>query len=947
MKYFEFTLISSAKEIEENSRIKLRDYVYDNTIGGVNNFMYKNMKRGIVFLIYKVENENSLSTVFAYDEKTFSFNEAYQYILEMLNNSFCINKIEKFPVEITMFKCYEYIRESNRKDFITHTSKLLDATNLFLIDYVCGSNQLWGYDLEEKIVSNDIPKSTYIYDKDFQKELRNISNHKNNSNFSGNMVHYIISARSSEAAYDMVKVLVQSLANANRLKSRRIEIINNIESDFYRGKNHLEDIIENNYGGTVVIDLTEKFGFDPVDYTITCEYIEKLIKKHRNNCLFIFTYNINQPGFSYFLLPKLSKYLIPISLREGTMNRKSAIKYLETLITNSEFSSFSYLAKEFLEQFAGNNFTQTDVLQFYEQFDAWCLNKTMLNAYDHNLSSNFMMDRDSNTVSHYDKLQNLIGLNSVKKQIDDVITTNTVEKERKKRQANNYRSGCMHMIFSGNPGTAKTTVAKLFAGIAKETEILKSGSFVERGGMDLDGIGCVRRIREAFTAAKGGVLFIDEAYSLQSSTAITVLLQEMENHREDVIVILAGYSEKMQDFLELNEGLKSRIPYWIDFPDYSTDELTDIFNLMIKEKGLSATDDAIKAAHYIFEKIRFQENFGNGRYVRNLIEHAIQNQSVRLLTTKGTVDSIKNKELFLITKDDIHTLDEGLLDERAPGTAQRELDEMIGLTTVKSVIQKAKASFVLKKLYMERGLTKTNASLHMVFTGNPGTAKTTVARLFAEIMKDERVLPTGEFVEVGRADLVGEHVGGTAPKVRKKFKEANGGVLFIDEAYSLCDGYENSFGDEAITTIVQEMENHRDSVIVIFAGYPAQMKQFLDRNPGLSSRIAFHVNFEDYTVDELCDITMLMLSRKQLTITPDAMSQLRKHYANARNSVDYGNGRFVRKLLEEAEMNLAERLLQLDKSEITEQLLTTIERCDIPNLQEHKIEKKNPIGFIA
>ena len=134
----------------------------------------------------------------------------------------------------------------------------------------------------------------------------------------------------------------------------------------------------------------------------------------------------------------------------------------------------------------------------------------------------------------------MIGLKIVKEQIDNIIAADIVEKERKKRNGNDYQSSAMHMIFGGNPGSAKTTVAKLFAEITKEKGILKSGAFVEHGGMDLDGLGCVRAIREAFLAARGGVLFIDEAYAMKSDTAITVLLQEMENHREDVIVILAG-----------------------------------------------------------------------------------------------------------------------------------------------------------------------------------------------------------------------------------------------------------------------------------------------------------------------------------------------------------------------------------------------------------------------
>ena len=212
-------------------------------------------------------------------------------------------------------------------------------------------------------------------------------------------------------------------------------------------------------------------------------------------------------------------------------------------------------------------------------------------------------------------------------------------------------------------------------------------------------------------------------------------------------------------------------------------------------------------------------------------------------------------------------------------------------------------------------------------------------------MKDEKILPSGNFVEAGRADLVGDHVGATAPLVKKKFKEAQGGVLFIDEAYSLCDSYENGFGDEAINTLVQEMENHKDDVIVIFAGYPAQMKQFLDRNPGMASRIAFHVEFKDYSTDELCDITRLMLARKQMMIMDAAMEKLKNIYENISGDKDFGNGRFVRKMLEEAEMNLAERVAQLDESEITPKLITTIEERDIPEPDTKKPHKKKPIGF--
>lgn len=948
MRYFEFALLTNAVEIEENAKIKLRDYSYDSPIAAVNCFMYKTMKNNVAFLMFREESDELVSAAFAFDERKYSYQDTLQYILDILNDSFCIKRIKSDPQEVTMFQFYEYLQEARRRDFINYSRQFIDSANLFILDYNYEST-IVGYELNEKVVPHNLDKvdCTYMYDKVFRNELLNIANHKNSSEFNGNMVHYVLACRSLDAGLDMTESLVQNLANANRIKSRRIEIISDIEPDLYKKNNHLEDVIENNYGGTVVFDLTEKFGCDPVDYRMTCKYLENILKKYKSDCLFVFAYNMENPGFSYFILPELKKYLIPVFLREGSGGRTAAVKYLESLIRNSEYSAYAHQADEFLKLYPGNKFTQTEILQIYEQFESWCLNKNILKAYDYNLSDDFMLDRDIDDKSPYDKLQKMVGLIPVKRQIDDIIATNLVEKERKNRKGNAYETGSMHMVFAGNPGTAKTTVAKLFAGIAKEKGILKSGAFVERGGMDLDGLFCVSAIRDAFTAAKGGVLFIDEAYSLSSNTAITVLLQEMENRREDVIVILAGYNERMQAFLELNEGLKSRIPYWIDFPDYDANELTEIFKLMLHEKGMKATNEAIKEANYSFEKARHQENFGNGRYVRNLLENAIQKQSVRLMGFRGQADSIRNKELYLIESDDVRSLNNGLEEERVLGTAQKELDEMIGLTNVKTIINKAKANFKLKKLYMDKGYRKDNASLHMVFTGNPGTAKTTVARLFAEIMKDEKVLSAGKFVEVGRADLVGDHVGATAPKVRKKFKEASGGVLFIDEAYSLCDSYKNGFGDEAITTIVQEMENHRNNIIVIFAGYPAQMKEFLDRNPGLSSRIAFHVNFEDYTVDELCDITKLMLSRKQMSITDEAMSEMRKHYKNVKGSIDFGNGRFVRKLLEEAEMNLAERILQVSESEITEQLITTIERSDVPKVQEKKTEKRNPIGFTA
>ena len=254
---------------------------------------------------------------------------------------------------------------------------------------------------------------------------------------------------------------------------------------------------------------------------------------------------------------------------------------------------------------------------------------------------------------------------------------------------------------------------------------------------------------------------------------------------------------------------------------------------------------------------------------------------------------------------------------------------MIGLERAKSIVNQALDYNKAQKIFADKGMKFERTSMHMVFTGNPGTAKTSVARLFARIMKDNNVLSKGHMVEVGRADLVGKFVGWTAPTVKKKFEEAKGGVLFIDEAYSLVDDRDGLYGDEAINTIVQEMENHRDEVVVIFAGYPDKMENFLQKNPGLRSRIAYHVPFDDYSIDELCSITDLIAKQKGLILADDAKEKLRGIYDIAIRDDDFGNGRYVRNILEKAKMAQASRLVTMDYDSITMEDVKTIVASDI------------------
>ena len=278
------------------------------------------------------------------------------------------------------------------------------------------------------------------------------------------------------------------------------------------------------------------------------------------------------------------------------------------------------------------------------------------------------------------------------------------------------------------------------------------------------------------------------------------------------------------------------------------------------------------------------------------------------------------------------------------GSAYDELMEMIGLADAKQVIKKALNYYKMQKLYEEKGVKRDTPAMHMVFSGNPGTAKTTVARLFARIMRENRLLSKGQLIEVGRGDLVGKYVGWTAPLIKDKFKAASGGVLFIDEAYSLVDDRDGSYGDEAINTIVQEMENHRADVLVIFAGYPDKMEGFLAKNPGLRSRIAFHVPFADYDSEELCEIADMISKKNGMRIDRDARVKLEKAFDLARTNADFGNGRYVRNMFEQAKMNQASRLLEKDFDSITADEITTITADDIVLPEPKKCEKRR-IGF--
>jgi len=954
MRYYTFNLHLRYEDIT-SSKVKLRDYSYDNSIEAVTNYLSKTLSNGISFLIYRDEG-TYLRAGYAIDEKTRKPDEVMDEIMSTIED-ILDRKIKTSDfAEITMIEFESNLRETKRRGLCQYWSRMVDQANVILYDErELLSTGKCGFRFAEDIACTGPDTEDHLFDATLRDELDriardSISDKDSTNTLTGIAAHYVISSRSKEAGSDITIRLMGALAKAGRLKGVRMELITDIDDELYRRTSTFEKIIENSYGGTIVIDMSTRLGVEPTAYATTCEYLARLVKTHKNDNLFVFLYDIDNPGFAFTLIPLIEKYIYYVPIREGKGSRADAESYLKHLIEGSAYSCYASQAGEYLDTLEGTEFTQTDILKAFDSFESWCIRKNFLKSYKLQANPSFKLDRDDNTGSAYDQLQSLIGLKAVKEQIDMILLANKAEQQRKKHSGN---ARSMHMTFKGNPGAAKTLVAQIFAKIAKESGLLQSGICIERSGTELN---IPSQIEQAFELAKGGVLFIDEAYALFGQMAITELIRHLEMYRNDVIVIFAGYKDRMDAFLELNEGLKSRIPYTVDFPDYTPEELLQIYDYILAEDGFTATPGARQAALDIFNKAYRLENFGNGRFARNLAEKSTLNMSVRL-ARKYKDKKIPENHLYKVTKEDVYIPNDPIVNgsdaernDDSKMSARARLENMIGLSAAKALIEAAIASFKFQKRLSKRDVDIGRNSMHMCFTGNPGTGKTETARLLAQILKEEGILSSGKFVEAGRADLVGQFVGHTAPKVRKKFKEAMGGVLFIDEAYSLDDGNsKGSFGDEAINTIVQEMDNRREDIIVIFAGYPDEMKSFIDRNPGMSSRIAHRIHFEDYSVDELCEITRFQVADKHLKITDEAIDKLALIYEIARVNKTFGNGRYVRRAIELAISNLAIRLDRMPEEDLTDEILTTITAEDIaaPELDPDTTKKSRKIGFVA
>lgn len=538
-------------------------------------------------------------------------------------------------------------------------------------------------------------------------------------------------------------------------------------------------------------------------------------------------------------------------------------------------------------------------------------------------------------------LDSYIGMDEVKAAVKEMAYSVQNAMQRAERGLGEQEKMSMHIILTGNPGTGKTTIARKLGEILAAIGYLDSGHVVEvdRAKMVSQYQGETPKVVDALCdKAKGGILFVDEAYTLapvsasgdrdaQGAQALEKLMKRMEDDRGQFIVIAAGYRTEMENLFRVNPGFRSRFNYFLDIKDYSPAELFEIMQVFAKQKKYIFSPDAQALTQKMIKEMydSRDKDFANGRTMRTLFDQICKKQAQRL--QGANISAMSNEELMTIVRDDIPY--------EAPQTVSvddclKKLDGLVGLSGVKKEIANL-AAFL--NLQIARGETNTFQGKHYVFTGNPGTGKTTVARIMADIFKTLGVVARGQLVEADRSKLVAGFSGQTAIKTNQLVDQAMGGVLFIDEAYTLKSNDGDSFGAEAIDTLLKRLEDDRGKFICIVAGYTDQMHDFIDTNPGLKSRFTQTIHFDDYTPDELTEIFLHLASGKNFTVDEETKAAIHRMFEQLylRRDKNFGNAREARRIFNEAVERQSQRLVkQMTSPDFKESDMFALTTADLP-----------------
>ena len=531
------------------------------------------------------------------------------------------------------------------------------------------------------------------------------------------------------------------------------------------------------------------------------------------------------------------------------------------------------------------------------------------------------------------RLMGLVGLSRLKSQIKSLESLTMINNLRKKKGLPTKPSQ-LHFAFLGNPGTGKTMVASLLGEVYKDLGILSKGHVVlkERSTLMTQNWGGEGdKVQEALQEARGGVLFIDEAYDLVTNhpndpgrLIISALLTAMgdENNR-DLLVIFAGYTMPMEKLLNVNSGLNSRLEK-LYFDDYSEKELVQIAELWAARNCYRFTEKAKKQLRIeISSAYATRTNdFGNGRYIINLMEKQVQPaMAERLLQLEGdlTIDTLTQIEESDIPNHSV---------VNNPESAFDKLNKMVGLNTLKEQFGRHLSLMRFVAARRKCNIDTPIPPMHMVFTGNPGTGKSTVADYIGEIYRSMGILRVGNVIKVTRADIVDTVVGGTEQKMQNLLNAAHGNILFIDEAYTLL-GDGNDPGERAVELLLDALGREQVDFIVVLAGYAEPMRELLATNIGLKSRFPYIFHFNDYTEAELLLIAQDMAERNNLILSKGAIKAISAliHKEILHRDNTFSNARYVVRLITTQILPLmSQRLL----GETSARKLKTVLAKDVP-----------------
>ncbi len=544
-----------------------------------------------------------------------------------------------------------------------------------------------------------------------------------------------------------------------------------------------------------------------------------------------------------------------------------------------------------------------------------------------------------------DELHRFIGLDSLKQYLIDFITYLNFINERKKKGIKTEEQLELHCIFLGNPGTGKTTIARLLGKIFKAMGILENGHVVEvdRSGLVGQYIGeTAVKTDKMITDSLGGILFIDEAYTLKKhgmssdfgQEAIDILLKRMEDMRGKFVVIAAGYPGPMKDFIESNPGLQSRFTHTFIFDDYLPDQLTEIFKFFAKNEEYILDEDAEKFLLNKFQEIfdNRDETFGNARLARKIFNETKIQIGKRF--QKAADEEKENFSLNLITTEDIQNAfgltskdqSKNLIEQSKIEEVIQKINNLIGFNNFKKEINEIAK---LAKYYSEEGqVLNEKLNYHFIFTGNPGTGRRFAAKFLTEFLFNLGLINKNHLIEVENHTLIGNNLEQTLEKISKAFDRANSGVMLIKEFDTLFETlrYRTDIANEFIELLYKKLVNKTEKVIVISQVHEDFVyhtpREFSSIKP-LFNKIIF---FNDFTAEELLSLTKISLNEKNLDVTEESSRLLLDFIENAKNlkSQFPQNTHLVKYLVDTLQRKHLLKLSEISKELRTEEVSTKI-----------------------